>query len=661
MKTIKFGNASSNGHVPFWQPWGCMGCLWRFLLFLLLLLVLLLLLSLLKTCDNKEELPKEFKQPADSTFIQPDSIPQEGIPADSSWNRPIEDAEKVGLPSPRENTPPPFDERETIPNPENGGITDIYGNMLYVIFDSDVEAGADEIFRTFASKFSSLYPQPVHRIQYYNTGAKTAVLIVPPEKRVEIMENLPRQIPEVKFLVVPIEVMMSNATATPNDPVFKYPELSWYFEPIQAPEAWTITRGSENVIVGIVDSYMDISHSELRGDRVLYPYSVIRGDANVAPPVGAPMNDASTFHGTFVTALAVGTANNGVGSSGIAPECKYIPVSMGKTINTFTMVEGLLYCIHHGADVVNLSCGTYFDEDMLKQMPVDQQIAFSRQSGRAQELMWDYVFKLADERNVTIVWSAGNQNIYGAMDTSKRSMGTIRVSAVDPDLRKADFSNFGNFSDRNIYHSTISAPGADIFSAQPCDTYGKGDGTSYSAPIVTGAVALMKSINGNLTNKEIIQILQETGKPVEGAPEIGKLLQIKDALLKIKSQFGRFNDNLDKMVGTWETTKTLTFTDQETGIITGKGKIRIQILPNGSAKVMFFQNGFDGVFTAPATVKSRAGQVTVTQTQMATAPNSDAPFVRHTFFIRPDHENKTFCTCRSESGGQDECYLRKLN
>ena len=656
MKIINFGNTSSNGHAPFWKPWGCLGCLWRFLLFLLLLFGLLLLLNLFRSC--KKELPEEFKQIEDPTYVRRDSIPDENYPTDSTWNRPIDGAEQVGLPAPGDNTPPPFDEKEAIPNPDNGGVTEIYDNMLYVIFDSDAN---DETFKTFAKKFSSLYPQPEHKIQYYNTGAKTALLVVPAEKRAEIMANLPRQIPEVIFLFVRVEVMTEGAAVTPNDPIFKYPTLSWYFNPIQAYEAWGITQGSKDVVVGIVDSYMDLSHSELKGDRMLYPYSVVDGGTDVAPPTGAPMDDPSTFHGTFVTALAVGEANNGIGSSGIAPGCKYIPVSMGGSINTFTMVEGLLYCMYHGADVINMSCGTYFNEDILKQMSVDQQIAFSKQEGLAQEQMWNYVFRLADERNVTIVWAAGNQDVYDAMDTSKRDMGTIRVSAVDPGLRKADFSNFGNFSDRNVYHSTISAPGAGILSAFPCDSYYIAEGTSFSAPIIAGVVALMKSLNGNLTNKEIIQILQETGKPVEGAPEIGRLVQIKDALLKVKNQFGQFNNDPAKMAGTWETSKTITFIDQETKALTGKGKIRIQILPGGSARVMFLKNGASEVFTAPATVSRQTGRITVSQTRRATASSPGESFVIHTFSIRPDRENKALCSYRTETGNGGECYLRKIN
>lgn len=510
MKTIFFLNQFKKGRTSFWQPWGCFGCLGRLLLFIILLLLLLLLLSLFRKCESSNG--GSDSTAGDSTEIR--------------WNEPIANGEEVGLPSPDQNVLPPFE--ETIPNPENDGATEIYPNLLYVIFDSEAD---DETFKAFAKKFSSLYPSPEHKIQYYNTGSKTAVLDVPENKRDAICQKLPGQISEVEFLVVPVEVMTQYAEVTPNDPAFKDANKSWYFKPIQAQEAWGITQGSSDIIVGIVDSYMDLSHPELKGDRCLYPYSVINGNSDVSPRTGAPADYAG--HGTLVTAVAVGNANNNAGSSGIAPKCKFIPVSMGETINTITEVEGLLYCMYHGASVINLSCGADFPENITA-MPIEEQIAFSEQYGKPQEKMWNYVFQLAEKRNVTIVWAAGNENCFDAMDTSKRNPNTIRVSAVDRNLKKANFSNFGNFAEKRLYESTISAPGVDIWGALPNNTYDAWPGTSFSAPIITGVVALIKSQNKDLTTKQIIKILQGTGKPVAGSPEIGNLVQIKDALIKAK-------------------------------------------------------------------------------------------------------------------------------
>ena len=514
MKKTFFGKKFKNS-TPFWQPWGLMGCLGRLLGFLLLLFGLLLLLSLFRGCNNESGSNGGTDRPIAQV-------------SDPDWNQPIEGGEEVGLPTPEENVLPPFQKSKPIPNPENGGATEIYPNLLYVIFDSDAN---DETFKTFAKKFTSLYAAPEHQIEYYNTSSKTAVLSVPEERREAICDKLPQQISEIDFYVVPVEVMTQYAEVKPNDPAFNDANKSWYFKPIQMYEAWGITQGSSDIIVGIVDSYMDLNHPELAGTRAIYPFSVTKGNANVAPPRGIDKGMAG--HGTLVTSVAVGNANNNAGSSGIAPRCRFIPVSIGDALNTVTMVEGILYCMYHGASVVNISCGAQFPPEITR-MPLEKQIEFSEQYGRRQEDMWAYVFKLADKRNVTIVWAAGNENCFGAMDTSKRNTNTIRVSAVDRNLKRAEFSNFGNFSNRGIYESTISAPGVDIYGALPNNSYDAWPGTSFSAPIITGVVALLKSENKDLTTKQIIKILQSTGKPVNGSPEIGNLVQVKDALVKAK-------------------------------------------------------------------------------------------------------------------------------
>ena len=508
MKRIFFWNQYNRTRLPFWHPWGFMGCLGRFLLFLLLLLLLLFLLSLFRRCEFNSR---------DRGHHNPGTT-------ERRWHEPIADGEDVGLPTPEDNVLPPFE--ETIPNPDNGGATEIYPDLLYVIFDSEAN---DDTFKAFAEKFTSLYPAPEHKIHYYNTGSKTAVLVVPAEKRDEICKNLPEQISEVEFYVTTVEVMVQFATAvTPNDQAFKDASKSWHFAPIQAQEAWAITQGSSDIIVGIVDSYMDLNHPELQGDRCILPYSVVNGNADVAPRPGAPVDYAG--HGTLVTAVAVGNANNTAGSSGIAPKCKFIPVSMGEVLNTITQVEGLLYCMYNGATVINLSCGTNFPP-AITSMSIDEQIAFSEEFGKPQEKMWNYVFELAKKRNVTIVWAAGNANCYNAMDASKRNPNTIRVAAVDKNMKRANFSNYGNFADKGVQESTISAPGVYIWGALPNNQYDGWDGTSFSAPIITGVVALMKSINKDLTTEQIINILQSTGNSIPESPEIGKLVQIKDALI----------------------------------------------------------------------------------------------------------------------------------
>ena len=84
-------------------------------------------------------------------------------------------------------------------------------------------------------------------------------------------------------------------------------------------------------------------------------------------------------------------------------------------------------------------------------MSIDQQIHYSKTMGKRCEKMWNYIFDMAEKRNTTIVWAAGNEHCFDAMYNSKRNAKTIRVSAVDRNLKRAHFSNIGNFRDKNLY------------------------------------------------------------------------------------------------------------------------------------------------------------------------------------------------------------------
>lgn len=182
--------------------------------------------------------------------------------------------------------------------------------------------------------------------------------------------------------------------------------------------------------------------------------------------------DPVLCHGTMVAAAAVGNLDNGHGAAGIAPECALMPVSLGRRFGCFAMLQGLLYAINKGATVVNISAGLSFT-DAVQGMSLDRQIEISRTEFLGQEEVWKYVFDMADKFYVTIVWAAGNEDLFTAIDASKRGANTIKVSAVDKNLAKADFSNFGNFpravfmslrSPRRALASTARCPGAAVSS-----------------------------------------------------------------------------------------------------------------------------------------------------------------------------------------------------
>ena len=636
MKKIYFGSseAPTSGNEPFWKPWGT-GWLIRLLGFLVLLFALVLLLHLFKslktTYDDEErtEIPDPIIHP-----VTPDPV---RVPVDTTATVPhdiINPGEN--LPPPNENNIPPHDDDDIVD--DNG--RQIVGDRLNVILDSDA---SDDTFNKWADEFKNLYPGEDYKVVYYDKLTKLLQIQIPQEERDQIMQKLPTQITDISFKVFPDGLMGNLEASHPNDLVFEHPEVSWYFEPIQAYEAWEITKGSPDVVVAICDSYFDLEHDDLNSDRITLPYSVARRTGNVAPEEGC--DEGSFFHGSMVASQALGNMDNGRGTAGIAPLCKFMPISLGHEMTSITILQGLLYAIYQGASVVNLSVGSVWTEEVM-QLDVNDQIALSHELCLEEQAVWDWVADLARDRNVTIVWAAGNENVFTALDASKRGDASIKVSAVDTELHKADFSNFGNFPERNVQESTISAPGVDIMGAMPYNTYNIGPGTSFAAPIVTGAVALMKSLDPSLTTAEIIEILRETGKPVEGAPTIGNLIQIKDALLKVKENFANFQDIMrdhNRLIGLWESTTLMEIlTDrQPTGY---KCRMYFDVTSTEGGTAIIYATNTRKDYTAPFTIEWKENEFVFTEASNKTHPTD-----------RTYNFNAAVTTCVPGEGNQLKC------
>ena len=640
MKKVYFDSASAptNGNEPFWKPWGATGWLLRLLAFLGLLFALLLLLSLLKSPKDNEEIAD-----VPNPIINPDTPNPGRVPVDTTANFP-HDIQNPGenLPSPGENNLPPFDDDDIVS--DNG--RQIVGNRLNVILNSNAD---DDTFNKWADEFKALYPGGEYKIVYYDKMTQLLQIEVPENEREQIMHNLPTQIIDISFKVFP-DGLMGDLGYHPNDLVFNHPETNWYFGPIQAYDAWEITKGSPDVVVAICDSYFDLDHDDLNSNRIVNPYSVMRRTGNVAPAAGA--DEASFFHGSMVASQALGNMDNGRGTAGIAPECKFMPVSLGHQITSMVVLQGLLYAIYHGAHVVNLSVGGVYDE-AVADLSIEDQIALSKQIGLEEQDVWDWVAELARQRNVTIVWAAGNANVFTALDASKRGNASIKVSAVNKELRKADFSNYGNFPQYDIKESTISAPGVDIIGAMPYNTYNIGPGTSFSAPIVTGAVALMKSLDPTLTTEEIIEILQETGRPVAGSPSIGKLIQIKDALLKVKENFAEFDDIMskhNKFIGLWESTSLLYRIDENGNTTNDRIRLLFDIKSENEGSITYYEPAIHTDFTAPITISWQSDCIDMKQTEIARSASHERTYSAVPYKCQPDEEGLLKCSHVNTNG-----------
>lgn len=396
-----------------------------------------------------------------------------------------------------------------------------------------LEKENDNTMLEWAKAFKKEYSGEEYEIFYYNEEFYNLQIKVPSAEREQIKKEIKQKLSGFSFDVFDEMVFKAEAVSF-NDPELSNEAHAWYLNAIEAKDAWNITLGVPDVIVAIVDNGFDTTHPEFKG-KIIHPFNVLTQDSKLRPIVTKDGEDA---HGTHVAATAVGNCNNGQGLMGIAPKCKLMPIQVGNDnpegcMSNQAIIEGVLYAINQGSDVVNVSLGMHTPE-AVKSMSEGQQLNYISSNFKQEELMWTKIFEKAKQRNCIIVFAAGNENVISGIDPKKRSNESIRVSAVNTKMTKADFSNFGVYPNLNRIYSTISAPGVEIFSAIPHGKYMNMQGTSMAAPIVTGAVALMKSIDKNITLHQVVKYMQETGKNVEGA--IGPILNLKKAIMRANGQ-----------------------------------------------------------------------------------------------------------------------------
>lgn len=379
-----------------------------------------------------------------------------------------------------------------------------------------------EKFKQLAVELKKIFPEASYEISYFDDVTHRLQLNYP-EQDTNIRKTIQEQLATYRLLMWDESIF--RVTLAVDDPFMNEAEKSWHLTMVNAPLAWDKTVGDTSVVVAIIDDGFDLQHPELNGKNIVKPYNVVTDDSNIT-------SSDEVLHGTHVAAIALGNSNNASGACGIAPGCSFMPIQAGSPGGFFTgtdIIDGVLYALNNGADVVNMSLGKLFGETAQGMTP-DQLLSIIRDYGTDEEIFWKELFSLANDKNITIVLAGGNEALPIGMDPMQRSNSTLKVLAVGRDMKRAEFSNYQSITGEK--NNFISAPGVQIFSAIPGNRFSPLDGTSMAAPIVSGAVALMKSRKNGITNHEIFEVLNATAKPSlerNGAP----LLQVDKALMRL--------------------------------------------------------------------------------------------------------------------------------
>lgn len=472
------------------------GCL-KWLLWLLLLLLLLFLLSwLLRSCEGSSPVePTPVIETNDGRVIDNNGpvkviVDDDGKLPDNNVVAPI-----VG------------DDGKEPPIVSNPGAPDIVANRLNIYFE---DANVD--LEQFISDLSKIYSENECQVIGFDKNVPMIQILIPENMRDAIREGLNAQLPNYEFFIVDesiFTIVGDISTDTSN--------IGWHLDAIDVEEGWEITKGSPNITVAVVDDGIDATHDILKG-RIVSPYNVFTQDNRLSVGQG---------HGTHVAGLAVGSDKMfDKGVSGVAPKCKLMPIQVfDNGMCTFSSVtSGIMYAIHNGANVVNVSIGPNFRG--LDILPLPDQDYIAKTQFKNEERVWKRIINVANEHNVIIVFAVGNDNILANIPPENRTNFTVNVAAVDRQIKGTDFTNYGR-------GSNISAPGKGIYSSIPVNEYAVFDGTSMAAPIVSGTIALMKSLNQDISVSEVLHILQATGERV--SDYMPPMIQVDDALIALKT------------------------------------------------------------------------------------------------------------------------------
>ena len=294
----------------------------------------------------------------------------------------------------------------------------------------------------------------------------------------------------------PVYKYFTSEESVPSAEDNKGMDKQWYLKDQKLESVWGNedygNTAGEGIVVAVIDTGVDYNHEDLQ-DNIWTNSAEVSGTTgadddnngyvddvhgiNLIDPNETPMDDHG--HGTHVAGI-IAMENNNVGGVGIAYKSKIMPIKAGGSDGTFyssDIAKGIEYAYKNGADVINMSFGSYAHSALIENALQD---AFS---------------------SCVLVAAAGNDgrttadcpfpipkgNMYPAAYSY-----VIGVMAYGEENSFASFSNWDYAPNANAEYEVV-APGVNIYSTLPNGRYATWNGTSMAAPMVSAEAAILRS------------------------------------------------------------------------------------------------------------------------------------------------------------------------
>lgn len=284
----------------------------------------------------------------------------------------------------------------------------------------------------------------------------------------------------------------------PDDPDYG----QQYTHPLVGSEsAWDFTLGDSNIVVGITDDGVELVHPDL-APNIWVNAGEIAGNGMDDDGNGYiddvngwdwanDNNDPSPnggAHGTHVAGISAARTDNGIGVAGLSGHSTIMPLQFYGGVNGWTasiINNTFTYATDNGAHIVNTSYNI---------------------NGWVGDPVFTAGMQYMYDNDVLHFNSAGNGNeLNPARQAFEQTLLVVSTTSTDA---RSSFSNYGTGVD-------ISAPGSDVYSTLPGNTYGNNSGTSMAAPNAAGAAALIWSANPTWTRDQVAAQLLATADNID--------------------------------------------------------------------------------------------------------------------------------------------------